>query len=108
MVGSDVKGRADPLAEIAEKDNVCVFKFPQWRTKGKPLPEVSWQVCHTCGLSAFRLQLVLLYTIELPSQSTGQRRFVVPVWNHAPSLEKEGQLASFKLSSVPPSYMPGS
>ena len=37
----DVKGRADPLAEIAEQDNVPVFKFPRWRTKGKPLPQVS-------------------------------------------------------------------
>ena len=36
----DVKGRPDPLAEAAESDKVPVFKFPRWRTKGKPLPEV--------------------------------------------------------------------
>lgn len=37
----DVQGRADPLAEAAEKDGVPVFKFPRWRAKGKPIPSVS-------------------------------------------------------------------
>ena len=39
----DVNGRADPLAEQAEKDGVPVFKFPRWRSKGAPLPKVSWE-----------------------------------------------------------------
>ena len=37
----DVQGRADPLAEAAEKDGIPVFKFPQWRSKGKTIPSVS-------------------------------------------------------------------
>jgi formyltetrahydrofolate dehydrogenase len=37
----DVQGRADPLAEAAEKDGVQVFKLPRWRTKGKPIASVS-------------------------------------------------------------------
>ena len=39
----DVQGRADPLAEAAEKDGVPVFKFPRWRAKGKVIPSVSGQ-----------------------------------------------------------------
>ena len=37
----DVQGKADPLAEEAEKDGTAVFKFPRWRSKGVPLPNVS-------------------------------------------------------------------
>jgi len=37
----DVQGRADPLADQAEKDGVPVFKFPRWRSKGKPISSVS-------------------------------------------------------------------
>uniref|UniRef100_A0A2I4CPS7 10-formyltetrahydrofolate dehydrogenase n=1 Tax=Austrofundulus limnaeus TaxID=52670 RepID=A0A2I4CPS7_AUSLI len=36
----DKDGKADPLAVVAEKDGTPVFKFPRWRMKGKPLPEV--------------------------------------------------------------------
>ncbi|KAM4615603.1 mitochondrial 10-formyltetrahydrofolate dehydrogenase [Polymixia lowei] len=36
----DKDGKADPLAVAAEKDGTPVFKFPRWRVKGKPLPEV--------------------------------------------------------------------
>ncbi|XP_037834619.1 mitochondrial 10-formyltetrahydrofolate dehydrogenase isoform X1 [Kryptolebias marmoratus] len=36
----DKDGKADPLAVMAEKDGTPVFKFPRWRVKGKPLPEV--------------------------------------------------------------------
>ncbi|XP_061772687.1 mitochondrial 10-formyltetrahydrofolate dehydrogenase-like [Nerophis ophidion] len=36
----DKDGKADPLALAAEKDGTPVFKFPRWRVKGKPLPEV--------------------------------------------------------------------
>ena len=46
----DVKGRPDPLAEAAESDKVPVFKFPRWRTKGKPLPEVRQMV--VCPVAA--------------------------------------------------------
>uniref|UniRef100_A0A4W5LEH2 10-formyltetrahydrofolate dehydrogenase n=1 Tax=Hucho hucho TaxID=62062 RepID=A0A4W5LEH2_9TELE len=34
----DRDGKADPL--VAEKDGTPVFKFPRWRIKGKPIPEV--------------------------------------------------------------------
>uniref|UniRef100_A0A674EHF5 10-formyltetrahydrofolate dehydrogenase n=1 Tax=Salmo trutta TaxID=8032 RepID=A0A674EHF5_SALTR len=36
----DRDGKADPLAVVAEKDGTPVFKFPRWRVKGKPIPEV--------------------------------------------------------------------
>uniref|UniRef100_A0A4W5LED0 10-formyltetrahydrofolate dehydrogenase n=1 Tax=Hucho hucho TaxID=62062 RepID=A0A4W5LED0_9TELE len=36
----DRDGKADPLAVVAEKDGTPVFKFPRWRIKGKPIPEV--------------------------------------------------------------------
>ncbi|KAG5830825.1 hypothetical protein ANANG_G00314680 [Anguilla anguilla] len=36
----DKDGKADPLAVIAEKDGTPVFKFPRWRVKGQPIPEV--------------------------------------------------------------------
>ncbi|XP_051248513.1 mitochondrial 10-formyltetrahydrofolate dehydrogenase [Dicentrarchus labrax] len=36
----DKDGKADPLAVAAEKDGTPVFKFPRWRVKGKPIPEV--------------------------------------------------------------------
>ncbi|XP_026083034.1 mitochondrial 10-formyltetrahydrofolate dehydrogenase-like [Carassius auratus] len=36
----DKDGKADPLAVVAEKDGTPVFKFPRWRLKGKPIPEV--------------------------------------------------------------------
>uniref|UniRef100_A0A668AEF5 10-formyltetrahydrofolate dehydrogenase n=1 Tax=Myripristis murdjan TaxID=586833 RepID=A0A668AEF5_9TELE len=38
----DKDGKADPLGEylFAEKDGTPVFKFPRWRVKGKPIPEV--------------------------------------------------------------------
>ncbi|XP_054480244.1 mitochondrial 10-formyltetrahydrofolate dehydrogenase [Anoplopoma fimbria] len=36
----DKDGKADPLAAAAEKDGTPVFKFPRWRIKGKPIPEV--------------------------------------------------------------------
>uniref|UniRef100_A0A8C9YHA8 10-formyltetrahydrofolate dehydrogenase n=1 Tax=Sander lucioperca TaxID=283035 RepID=A0A8C9YHA8_SANLU len=36
----DKDGKADPLAMAAEKDGTPVFKFPRWRVKGKPIPEV--------------------------------------------------------------------
>ncbi|XP_068573164.1 mitochondrial 10-formyltetrahydrofolate dehydrogenase [Cebidichthys violaceus] len=36
----DKDGKADPLAAVAEKDGTPVFKFPRWRLKGKPIPEV--------------------------------------------------------------------
>ncbi|XP_072770100.1 mitochondrial 10-formyltetrahydrofolate dehydrogenase-like isoform X2 [Nerophis lumbriciformis] len=36
----DKDGKADPLALAAEKDGTPVFKFPRWRVKGKPIPEV--------------------------------------------------------------------
>ncbi|KAJ8373659.1 hypothetical protein SKAU_G00042390 [Synaphobranchus kaupii] len=36
----DKDGKADPLAVAAEKDGTPVFKFPRWRMKGKPIPEV--------------------------------------------------------------------
>ncbi len=29
-----------PSAVVAEKDGTPVFKFPRWRVKGKPIPEV--------------------------------------------------------------------
>lgn len=36
----DVAGRPDPLAEVAEKDGVKVFKFPRWRNKGAAIASV--------------------------------------------------------------------
>ncbi|XP_005935383.1 mitochondrial 10-formyltetrahydrofolate dehydrogenase [Maylandia zebra] len=36
----DKDGKADPLAVAAEKEGTPVFKFPRWRVKGKPIPEV--------------------------------------------------------------------
>ncbi|XP_064417876.1 mitochondrial 10-formyltetrahydrofolate dehydrogenase [Latimeria chalumnae] len=36
----DKDGKADPLAVAAEKDGTPLFKFPRWRLKGKPIPEV--------------------------------------------------------------------
>ncbi|XP_041111111.1 mitochondrial 10-formyltetrahydrofolate dehydrogenase-like isoform X1 [Polyodon spathula] len=36
----DKDGKADPLAVAAEKDGTPVFKFPRWRVKGKPIPDV--------------------------------------------------------------------
>lgn len=36
----DKDGKADPLAAVAEKDGTPVFKFPRWRLKGEPIPEV--------------------------------------------------------------------
>ncbi|KAL0962637.1 hypothetical protein UPYG_G00343120 [Umbra pygmaea] len=36
----DKDGKADPLALAAEKDGTPVFKFPRWRVKGKPIPEI--------------------------------------------------------------------
>uniref|UniRef100_A0A672NSB9 10-formyltetrahydrofolate dehydrogenase n=1 Tax=Sinocyclocheilus grahami TaxID=75366 RepID=A0A672NSB9_SINGR len=36
----DKDGKADPLAVVAEKEGTPVFKFPRWRVKGKPIPEV--------------------------------------------------------------------
>uniref|UniRef100_A0A4W6ERG6 10-formyltetrahydrofolate dehydrogenase n=1 Tax=Lates calcarifer TaxID=8187 RepID=A0A4W6ERG6_LATCA len=36
----DKDGKADPLAVAAEKDGTPVFKFPRWRVKGNPIPEV--------------------------------------------------------------------
>ncbi|XP_068611067.1 mitochondrial 10-formyltetrahydrofolate dehydrogenase [Brachionichthys hirsutus] len=36
----DRDGKADPLAVAAEKDGTPVFKFPRWRVKGAPIPEV--------------------------------------------------------------------
>ncbi|XP_070709739.1 mitochondrial 10-formyltetrahydrofolate dehydrogenase [Pempheris klunzingeri] len=36
----DKDGKADPLAVAAERDGTPVFKFPRWRVKGKPIPEV--------------------------------------------------------------------
>uniref|UniRef100_A0A8C7YWQ2 10-formyltetrahydrofolate dehydrogenase n=1 Tax=Oryzias sinensis TaxID=183150 RepID=A0A8C7YWQ2_9TELE len=36
----DKDGKADPLAVAAEKDGTPLFKFPRWRNKGQPLPEV--------------------------------------------------------------------
>ncbi|MED6286293.1 Mitochondrial 10-formyltetrahydrofolate dehydrogenase [Characodon lateralis] len=36
----DKDGKADPLAAAADKDGTPVFKFPRWRVKGKPIPEV--------------------------------------------------------------------
>ncbi|XP_051544516.1 mitochondrial 10-formyltetrahydrofolate dehydrogenase isoform X1 [Myxocyprinus asiaticus] len=36
----DKDGKADPLAVVAEKDGTPVFKFPRWRVKGQPIPEV--------------------------------------------------------------------
>uniref|UniRef100_A0A1A8A6T8 formyltetrahydrofolate dehydrogenase n=2 Tax=Nothobranchius TaxID=28779 RepID=A0A1A8A6T8_NOTFU len=36
----DKDGKADPLATAAEKDGTPVFKFPRWRVKGKPIPDV--------------------------------------------------------------------
>uniref|UniRef100_A0A6Q2Z1Z1 10-formyltetrahydrofolate dehydrogenase n=1 Tax=Esox lucius TaxID=8010 RepID=A0A6Q2Z1Z1_ESOLU len=36
----DKDGKADPLAVAAQKDGTPVFKFPRWRVKGKPIPEV--------------------------------------------------------------------
>ena len=37
----DVAGRPDPLAEVAEKDGVKVFKFPRWRNKGAAIASVN-------------------------------------------------------------------
>ncbi|XP_033888070.2 mitochondrial 10-formyltetrahydrofolate dehydrogenase [Acipenser ruthenus] len=36
----DKDGKADPLAVAAEKDGTPVFKFPRWRVKGKPIPDI--------------------------------------------------------------------
>uniref|UniRef100_A0A669ERN3 10-formyltetrahydrofolate dehydrogenase n=1 Tax=Oreochromis niloticus TaxID=8128 RepID=A0A669ERN3_ORENI len=36
----DKDGKADPLAVAAEKEGTPVFKFPRWRVKGNPIPEV--------------------------------------------------------------------
>lgn len=36
----DISGRADPLAEQAQQEGVPVFKYPRWRTKGKPIGSV--------------------------------------------------------------------
>ena len=36
----DVQGKADPLAQEAEKDGVAVFKFPRWQQKKVAIPEV--------------------------------------------------------------------
>ena len=36
----DKGGREDPLATLAARDGVPVFKFKAWRRKGVPLPEV--------------------------------------------------------------------
>ncbi|XP_032809941.1 mitochondrial 10-formyltetrahydrofolate dehydrogenase [Petromyzon marinus] len=36
----DINGKPDPLALVADKEGTPVFKFPRWRTKGKPIPEV--------------------------------------------------------------------
>ena len=36
----DVQGKADPLAQEAEKDGVEVFKFPRWQLKKVAIPEV--------------------------------------------------------------------
>ena len=36
----DINGRADPLADVAEKDGVPVFKYRRWRNKGETIPEV--------------------------------------------------------------------
>uniref|UniRef100_A0A4W3HKR1 10-formyltetrahydrofolate dehydrogenase n=1 Tax=Callorhinchus milii TaxID=7868 RepID=A0A4W3HKR1_CALMI len=36
----DREGKPDPLAVAAEKDGTPVFKFPRWRVKGKPIPDV--------------------------------------------------------------------
>ena len=39
-VPDDAHGRPDPLAEQAERDKTPVFKYQQWRSKRKPIPEV--------------------------------------------------------------------
>ncbi|XP_075907562.1 mitochondrial 10-formyltetrahydrofolate dehydrogenase [Nelusetta ayraudi] len=44
----DKDGKADPLAVAAEKDGTPVFKFPKWRIKGAPLPEV-WDAYDAVG-----------------------------------------------------------
>lgn len=36
----DVQGKADPLAQEAEKDGVKVFKYPRWQLKKVAIPEV--------------------------------------------------------------------
>jgi len=82
----DVKGRADPLAEIAEKDDVRVFKFPRWRTKGKPLPES----CHHNQLD--REDLWYQYG----------------TMHHHLRRKVNLQASNFPLFLPPPSLMPGS
>ena len=59
----DVQGRADPLAEAAEKDGVPVFKFPRWRSKGKPITSVS--VCFLrCGYLCASIGVCLHHSLS--------------------------------------------
>ncbi|XP_014671092.1 PREDICTED: cytosolic 10-formyltetrahydrofolate dehydrogenase-like [Priapulus caudatus] len=43
----DKNGKVDPLAQLAEKDGVPLFKFKAWRQKGVAIPEVVEQYRQT-------------------------------------------------------------
>ncbi|XP_060745088.1 mitochondrial 10-formyltetrahydrofolate dehydrogenase [Tachysurus vachellii] len=69
----DKDGKADPLAVAAERDGTPVFKFPRWRVKGKPIPEVVdayKAVGAELNVMPFCSQFIPMNVIDYPKQGS--------------------------------------
>uniref|UniRef100_A0A7N6ADD7 10-formyltetrahydrofolate dehydrogenase n=1 Tax=Anabas testudineus TaxID=64144 RepID=A0A7N6ADD7_ANATE len=69
----DKDGKADPLAVAAEKDGTPVFKFPRWRVKGKPIPDVVEAykaVGAELNVMPFCSQFIPMNIIDLPKHGS--------------------------------------
>ncbi len=69
----DVQGKADPLAQEAEKDGVNVFKFPKWQNRKVAIPEVVEQyknVNAELNVMPFCSQFIPMEVIESPEKGS--------------------------------------
>ncbi|XP_077565262.1 mitochondrial 10-formyltetrahydrofolate dehydrogenase isoform X2 [Stigmatopora nigra] len=69
----DKDGKADPLALVAEKDGTPVFKFPRWRVKGKPIPDVVeayMEVDAEINVMPFCSQFIPMNVIDYPKHGS--------------------------------------
>lgn len=69
----DVKGKPDVLASGAEEDGVKVFKFPRWRVKGEPIPEVvdTYKACGAdLNVLPFCSQFIPMNVIDFPKHGS--------------------------------------
>lgn len=69
----DIKGKPDVLAVGAEQDGVQVFKFPRWRTKGEPIPDVvdAYKACGAeLNVLPFCSQFIPMNVIDFPKHGS--------------------------------------